>query len=241
VETEMISTGLPGLDKILKGGIRKGSAVLITGSPGTGKTIIGIQYIIEGAKRNEPGIYITSEEVTENIRLYASSLGLDITGYEKKGLITLIKQPLAPKKLMSIAAPLNIIKSKKIKRVVLDSLTLFKYAYYPEEVSYRREVLNFIIRMKESGTTSLSISEKSLTQIDDINYGAEDFLFDGLILLTKIRKSSTYEHCIMVSKMRGQDHLVDIFPYKIGQGGVTVFPDQLPFSLIEKDTERFKK
>ncbi|MFH1053189.1 MAG: ATPase domain-containing protein [Candidatus Woesearchaeota archaeon] len=241
MENEKIKSGIQGFDTVLKGGLRKGVATLVTGSPGTGKTIFGIQFIVGGAKNNEPGLYIVSEESEEDLRNYSRSLGLELEKYEKNGLITILRQPLAPKKLMSIAAPLSIIKSKKIQRVVLDSLTMFKYAYFPEEVSFRREVLSYISNMKKAGVTSLTISEKSLPHFDDIKYIDEDFVFDGVILLTKIRKSSSYEHCITVQKMRGQDHLVDVFPYKIQKGGVIVYPDQLPFSLIEKDSAQFTK
>jgi len=237
---EKIKTGVIGLVEVLKGGIRKGASVLVTGSPGTGKTIMAIQFIIEGAKNGEPGVYITSEETIEDIRNYARALNMDIDKYEKNGLITLIKQPLAPKKLMSIATPLAVIKSKKIKRVVLDSITLFEFAYFPEDASYRREVLEFVWRMKESGVTLIAISQKSITNIDEMVYKPEDFLFEGLIILTKIRKGSSFEHCIMVEKMRGQDHLIDVFPFTIDKNGIKVFPKQIPFSLIEKDAGKFK-
>ena len=141
---------------------------------------------------------------------------------------------------MSIATPLEIIKSKKVKRVVLDSITLFEYACFPEQTSYRREVLDFVSKMREVGVTLVATAEKSVSNIDEIDYKPEDFLFDGLIILTKVRKSSSFEHCIMVAKMRGQDHLIDIFPLTIGKGGIKVFPKELPFSLIEQDTQKFK-
>jgi KaiC/GvpD/RAD55 family RecA-like ATPase len=140
--------------------------------------------------------------------------------------------------MMDISTPLKIIKEKKVKRVVLDSLSLFEYAHSPGSIEFRREVLDFLVRMKQSGVTFLSTSQQTTLDIDKIKFQPEDFLFDGLIFMMKIRKLASFERCITVAKMRGQDHLMDIFPFTIGKGGITVFPDQLPFSLIEKDLKK---
>ena len=235
-----IKTGIPGMDELLKGGLREKTSILIGGPPGTGKTIFAIQFIIEGAKRKEPGIYITSEETVEDIRECADSLGLPLRKYEKKGLITLIQQSILPKKLMTISVPLNQIKKKKVKRVVLDSITLFEYGQTSGIVDYRKEVLNFVLRMKELDVNLLAIAEKPVIDIDNIQYKPEDFLFEGVIILTKIRQSSSFEHCIKIPKIRGQDHSVDVHPYKISKGGITIFPTEIPFLLIGKDAEKGK-
>jgi len=234
----LVKTGIPGLDDIMKGGIREGASILITGPPGTGKTIFCIQFILEGAKKGESGVYITSEETVQDIRQYAKNLGFDMEKYEKNGLITLIQQSIAPRKLMSIATPLALIKSKNVKRVVLDSITLFEYTYVSGVPEFRKEILDFVLKMKEANVTLVTVSEKSVMNIDGFEYKPEDFLFEGLILLTKVRKGSSYEFCLSVMKMRGQDHSLDIFPYKIGQGGMTVFPKEIPFSLIERDIKK---
>jgi len=84
------------------------------------------------------------------------------------------------------------------------------------------------------------VSEKSITTIDSLRYEPEDFLFDGLIILTKVRKSSSFERVLNVVKMRGQDHLIDIYPFTIKKSGVEVYPNELPFNLIEKDFSKQK-
>ena len=89
--------------------------------------------------------------------------------------------------------------------------------------------------MKEAGVTTLMTSQKNTLDIDKIKYPVQDFLFDGVIVLTRIRKGSSFERVIHITKMRGQDHSLDIFPISIGKGGIEIHNNELPFSLIEKD------
>ncbi len=226
---EIIKLGVPGLDELLKGGVVRNSAVLLTGIPGTGKTIFGLQFIYNGAMQKEAGLFISCEETAESIQEYSKTLGLDFNKY--KDLINIRYQPLTGK-IVTLGNIIDIIKHNKIKRVVLDSLTLFSYIA-TDEINFRREVADFICRMKERGVTLLATTERDTANLAHFKYKPEDFLFEGLILLTKIRKGSSYERCISVEKMR-QSHQLGFFPFTIDKSGITVFPKQLPFSLIEK-------
>ncbi len=78
-----INTGIEGLDRLIQGGIPEGSPILISGSPGTGKTILGLQFLYWGAKNNEPGIYVTFEEPKESIISTAKNFGWDLEDLEK--------------------------------------------------------------------------------------------------------------------------------------------------------------
>lgn len=238
---KLIKTGIPGLDELFKGGIKKNSSILVTGGPGTGKSILAWQFIFEGAKRGEPGLFISAEEEVAAVRENMKALGLDTEKYEKEKKIVFMKQPVTSKKLVSIATPIDLIKKYKIKRVALDSLTLFEYTHLAGEMDYRKEVLDFIQIMKELKITIMATSEKTVTDTTVVAYEPEDFLFDGLILLAAIRKAASFERCIHIIKMRGQSHLLDIYPFKIEKGGITIFPDQLPFSLIEEEVRGKKR
>src|SRR3989344_6533053 len=120
---KLIKSGTPGMDDLLKGGIREGSAVLLSGGPGTGKTIIAIQFLIEGAKNGEPGLLVTYDTGDKELLDNADTLGLELRKYVDSGQITLLKQDIIIKKVPSLAIPLELIARKKIKRVALDSLT----------------------------------------------------------------------------------------------------------------------
>ena len=158
--------------------------------------------------------------------------------FSYKGMFFIIEQDIAKEKIFSLTEPIDLIKKKKIKRVVLDSLTLFKFVYPKNELDFRNGVLDFILTMRELNITLMVTSEKGHVDIDAIKFDPQDFLFGGLIILTKVRRGSSFERVMMVSKMRGQNHLLDIFPFLIGEGGVTIFTKQLPFSLMNKDDEK---
>lgn len=231
-----IKSGIPGLDEVLKGGILENSSILVIGGPGTGKSIFALQFALGGIDKKEPSLYLTSEETTTSLKLYAESLGIDLDKY--KNIFFIYEQGFAQEKVFSLTEPIKLIKNKKIKRVILDSLTLLRYIYSRSELEFRSGVLDFILKMKELNVTLLVTSEKYTLDIDRMAYDPQDFLFEGLIILSKIRRGSSFERVIMVSKMRGQDHLLDIFPFMIKEGGITVFTKQLPFSLISKVTEK---
>ena len=234
---DLIKSGILGLDEILNGGIRKNSSVLIVGGPGTGKTILTLQFLQEGIKNKEPTLFITSEQSSEAVVDVAKKLNLQHIKKENK-FIQIYEQDVINKNLISLEQPLSIIKKNKIKRVVLDSITLFDFMYGEGKKEFRKGVLSFITNIKKQDTTLLVTSERPTTEIDQFKHEPEDFLFDGLIILTKIRKGSSYERCLTVAKMRYQDHSMNIFPFTIQKNGITVYTKQIPFSLIEKDIKK---
>jgi len=236
-----IPTGIPGLDKLLDGGLRENSFVLVSGVPGTGKTIFGLQFALEGMQSKEKSLIICTEESIDSLKNHARELKLDLDAYEKKKLLFFVQQQISDKKLISLATPISLIKKEGIKRVVLDSLTLFKYIHMAGTMDFRRELLSFLNLMRDAGVTLLVTAERARAELDSLEFKSYDFLFDGVIILTHIRKGSSYERCITIQKMRGQSHSMDVHPFAIKEGGISVYPDQPPFSLMEQDVTRTAK
>ena len=230
----LTKTGVPGLDKILKGGVRENASILIKGAPGSGKTVLALNFVIEGAKNGEKGLFITTEDL-DDVRAYAKTLGLNLEKYEKEKKVFLVSQAISLKKLVSIATPLDIIERNKIKRVAIDSLTIFKFSTWGNELNYRKEILDLISSMKD--VLLVAISEEDFTSVDINGYQPEEYLFDGVIRLLKVRKNNRYQRCIQIIKMRGQDHSIDIYPLIIKEEGMFVYPDEIPFVLLEKETD----
>ena len=243
---ERIKTGVPGLDQVLKGGLRKNSTILITEAPGTGKTILALQFIYYGAKdNNENGIFITTEDDLADIRQNANNLGMDIKSMESKGKVFFVQKPLTTLKggIASIKGLVDAIKKNNVRRVALDSLIFFEYLYprfNGNRMEFRRQILMFMQQMKKAGVTFLAVSERSVTDLDRLTYDMMDFVFEGFIVLSMIRKGSYFERVLTVAKIRGQDHSLDVYPITIGNDGLKVLFDQTPFSLVEKEESGFK-
>ena len=243
--TELIKTGTPGLDQILKGGLRKNSCILVTGAPGTGKTLMALQFIYYGAKdHGDNGIFITIEESLEVLHQSGKNLGMDVQSMVSKGKMFIVQKPIANLKggIASIKGLMEAIKKYNIKRVALDSLIFFEYLYPRfdgNRMEFRRQVLIFMQQMRKAGVTFLVVSERSITDFDRLEYEIMDFVFEGIIMLSRVRKGSYFERVITVAKMRGQDHSLDVYPVSIGPDGLKVLFDQTPFSLVEKE-EGFK-
>ncbi len=238
---ELIKTGVPGLDQVLKGGLRKNSSILVTGAPGTGKTILALQFIYYGAKDySNNGIFISTEENLDEIRQVAKNLGMDIASVESKGKVFFVQKSLTTLKggIASIKGLLDAIKKNNIKRVALDSLVFFDYLYTrfnDNRIELRRQILMFLQEMKKAGVTFLGVSNRSVTDFDRLTYDMMDFVFEGIIVLSRIRKGSYFERVLTVVKIRGQDHSLDVYPITIGNEGLKVLYDQTPFSLVEKE------
>ena len=131
---EFVKTGVDGLDSILNGGIVENAAVLVSGNPGTGKSILGMQYLYNGVELfDEGGIYLTFEETADDISQAANSIGFDrwdefvdegrIKTYDKR---TLLRSGDFSDTLDTI---LEDLRKTKYDRLVLDLLTLFSLLF----------------------------------------------------------------------------------------------------------------
>lgn len=119
---ERTKTGIPGFDDLVEGGIPRGSNVLVTGAPGAGKSIFGLQYLYEGAKEGENGIYITLDSTTNTLKNQAAQFGMDMEEFESQGKIFFLRVPLTKRKLNIFDTIEKIQKQINAKRIVFDNL-----------------------------------------------------------------------------------------------------------------------
>lgn len=125
---ERVTTGIPGLDPLIDGGIPKGFNVLIVGRPGTGKTIFGLQYLYNGALKGENGLYVTLDSNGEVIRQQAENFGWDVKKLEAEKKLCILDVPLNRQMRLNLFRLVEAkIKEYDIKRVVFDNLSSFMF------------------------------------------------------------------------------------------------------------------
>jgi KaiC/GvpD/RAD55 family RecA-like ATPase len=240
--TELTRTGIEGLDSILGGGIVDNATVLISGNPGTGKSILGLQYIYNGVQEfDEKGIYLSFEENEKDIAQAAESIGFENWRelVEEDEILIYDKQQLL--RHNDFNDTLNLLldefEEMEYERLVLDSLTMFEL-FFADEQEKRTYLLKFSDILKANGLTSLLIAEQSAV-FPEQDIGLENFLTDGNIYLIQTPTESGVNRYIWVAKMRKQNIETDIFPMDITDGGITVHERAAGFSMMGRRDDSF--
>ena len=225
-------TGIEGLDDILAGGLRRGRVYLLEGSPGTGKTTIAAQFLLEGAARGEAGLYVTLSETEEELRESAQSHGWDfgrlITVFELVPPESLLDEDQQQSLLYSSDLELgettkrifDSIEKHAPKRVVLDSLSEIRLLAQ-SSLRYRRQVLALKHYFSRNDATVLMLDDLTTEVLDKTVHSVAH----GVIRLEETAPAYGAERRRMrVIKYRGQRFRGGYHDMVIHTGGVKVFP-----------------
>jgi KaiC/GvpD/RAD55 family RecA-like ATPase len=235
---ELTKTGIDGLDDILNGGIVRNSTTLVSGNPGAGKSLLGLQFVYNGVDEfDEKGIYLTFEENESDLREAAESIGFERwQEYVDDGKITVYdKQVLLRENdfSSSLEILLDDLDEDDYKRLVLDSLTMFQL-FFENEREKRTYLLKFTDILRDNGLTTLLINEQG-TVFPETDIGLENFLTDGNIFLLQTPTDTGVNRYVWVAKMRKQNIDTDIFPMEIAEGGITVHQNASAFSMMSEE------
>jgi len=223
---EIIKTGIKGLDKLLGGGIPKGSVVTVSGPTGCGKSILGMNFIIGGAEQGEAGLYIPIENTKEEVLDQMKEFSWNIDFLEKAKKIFFLDYP--PHEVDQFISKMNpvreLIETMGIERVVIDSIMPIALQFNTD-LERKRGFMRFIENIKKWNTTTLIISEDTPATTQDVlpatKYGIET-LTDGWIHIHYVFHEGRRERMIEVLKMRGVKHERRMALMEIGKGGVVV-------------------
>ncbi len=225
MEIERVKTGITGLDEMTSGGFIRGTANLVEGAPGTGKTTLGMQFIYNGiVQAKEPGLIITFEEFPQQYYHDAAAFGWDFPELEKKGLLRVImtSPEVSRLDLESVDGMIEKhVNQMGARRVVVDSITHFA-RLSQDPIQLRGLEFAFINALKRQGLTSVLTRESPVLLgefTEDTNIG---FVVDSYLILRYVEIESTIRKALLVLKMRGSDHAKDIRQYDISDNGIEV-------------------
>lgn len=238
--------GVKGVDALLDDkGIPNGHTVLVLGAPGSGKTTFGLQYLVAGAKSGENGVYVSLDEDPDRLVASSEPLGLGVKQQvEAKKIAMVDASPirLLPAKVklgntevgrkeFAVATLINsvteAIKKVGAKRVVVDPISTL-VVHYSGDYERRIALLDLMAATVKSKCTTLLVSEMSDPSLQR-KYQFEEFLVDGVLVLTRVLSGQAFQRVFSVEKMRGIDNDSQPHPYNISEGGIEVFPTEQLF------------
>ncbi len=223
---DRVKTGIEGLDEMLEGGLPRSQAVAVMGSFGTGKTTFGLQFIQEGLKAGEKGIFISLEEDQESILNNARSFGWDLQPYieQKKLAIVKLEPTDAKTTITRIKSELpEFIKSFGASRIVLDSVSLLNLLFDTDHEK-RTNLFNLIQMIKRTGATCLMTAEVRDDNPNASRDGLIEYAVDGVIALRyeELKEKAEIQLTVRVMKMRRIQHSRRVKPYAITGKGIEV-------------------
>jgi circadian clock protein KaiC len=229
LQTEREPTGIVGLDKLIEGGFPRGRSILLTGEPGTGKSIFALQFIVEGLKRGEKCIFVTADEGPLDVLEQAASLGWDLEPHVEKKELAILNAGTYLSSLPGAGRERHIDVQKAVQdlasfanqlgaqRLVLDPAGPF--VLLRESTTRIQDQTRLLIKLLRSSmkTTNLLTSYAVPRTGERSMHGVEEYLVAGAIVLEMIWKQGRLARSLIVEKMRCTD----------------VKPTQLEFDIVK--------
>lgn len=228
---EKAPTGIRGLDEITAGGLPRGRTTIFCGGPGSGKTMLGIEFLARGAAEfDEPGVLIAFEESPQEITRNVASLGFDLKDLVARKKLYLDHICIAPGEIHETGdfdleglfiRIQHAVETVHAKRVMLDTLEAL-FSSFANVRILRAELRRLFGWLKERGLTTVVTAEKgegSLTR-----EGLEEYVSDCVILLDHRVKDQMSVRRMRIVKYRGTHHGMDEYPFLIDQSGMSILP-----------------
>jgi circadian clock protein KaiC len=244
-ELRKAATGIAGLDEITNGGLPAGRPTLVAGGPGSGKTLLGITFLVNGALQfGEPGVLMTFEENADELAEDVASLGFDLNGLVAKRQLFIDYvhverseiEETGEYDLEGLFVRLDhAISSIGAKRLVLDTIESL-FGGLQNETILRAELRRLFRWLRDRGVTVVITGEKGEGSIT--RHGLEEYVTDAVIVLDHRVHEQISTRRIRVVKYRGSHHGTNEYPFLIDRTGIAVLPVTSLTLRHEASTER---
>lgn len=224
-------TGIPGLDILLEGGLPAGRLTLVCGGPGTGKTVLGMQILAQGAlEADEPGVFLAFEEDRDELLANMTGFGWDLASMERSGKLVVDSAGLSLAELreagafdlsglfVRLQAAMDQVGAR---RVVIDTIESL-FTAIPDVAVVRAELVRLMRWLRDRGVTAFITAPRGNGALT--RYGIEEYITDCVILLDQRVAEQGTTRWMRVVKYRGSGHVNDEVPFLIGSTGFSVLP-----------------
>ena len=231
-----VPTGIPGFDIFSEGGLPEGRTTLVSGTAGSGKTIFASQFLAEGIKQGQNGVFVTFEESPRMQRKNMRGFGWDIQQWETEKKWSFVDASPLDRNIPLVSGEYDLdplisrlkyaIDRVGAKRVAVDSLgTIF--SYLPDKNLVRNVLFELAQTLRKMEVTSILTSERTVEYGEISRYGIEEFVADNVVIVRNALIEERRRRTIEILKFRGVPHQHGEFPF-------TILPDRgivvIPFS-----------
>jgi KaiC/GvpD/RAD55 family RecA-like ATPase len=227
---DRVKTGISGLDEMLNGGIPAGRHVALYGGPGAGKTSFCFEFLYQGAKMGENGLYIsleeTADDIVENMKSTFPLLTDTAQLVEEKKLELIKPEKLDLEEVANLLE--DRITSNGIKRAVIYSATMIRLSF-KSDVEYRQTLFEFLSLLRNLDVTTITTVEATSARREEMRFDIEHFVMDGIINLYNLDREDRRVRALEIFKMRGTDHSRDLVPFKVTPSGIKVYVGEKVF------------
>ncbi|HET6817498.1 MAG TPA: circadian clock protein KaiC [Mycobacteriales bacterium] len=246
---EKLSTGIPGFDHVTMGGLPRRRTTLLIGPAGSAKTVFSGQFLAEGVRRGEPGVFVSFEEPAGDLRTNFGTLGWELDQWERDGLWAFVDaSPVSgyddvehgSYNFESLAARIgHAVDATAAERVVLDSFAAV-FAGSTDGAAVRMHLRDLVMDLRRMGLTVVMTAESTGDATDTISrYGVEEFVSDNVVILRNALDDEKRRRTVEVLKMRGAMHRKGEFPFTVLPGaGVVVIPLSVMSLTQQSSNER---
>jgi circadian clock protein KaiC len=262
-EKEIVKIGIPGFNQLfLKGGIVRGTSVLVAGGPGTCKTILSLQMLYNAACEGHDCVYLTLEEAPERLLNHLLDFGFEVEEMKREGDAIFLRAgqgKLVLKRLepISIARSVEALLEKASGRLpvdvgvvldlipqglnpymlALDSISAMETAFSGRFEQYRIYIEQLFRYFETLNVTSFLITETEEAPVRFSRTGVEEFLADGIIALYYYKAGAGRIRAVEIVKMRGGSHSSHVAPLRITKHGLVVSPMAPSAEITAKQAE----
>jgi circadian clock protein KaiC len=231
---DKLATGIAGFDHVARGGVPRHRVTLVAGTAGSGKTVFAVQFLAEGIKRGEHGVFVTFEESPADVCRNVAGFGWDVRGWEAEGRWAFVDASPHQDDDAVITGEYDLgallarvehaARSVGAKRVAIDSLgaILDRFA---RSNRMRPELLRIASALREMGVTTIMTAERTLEYGEISRFGFEEFVADNVIILRNALDEEKRRRTLEILKFRGAPHQKGEVPFTVIPGaGITAIP-----------------